>query len=743
MKYVLFSTPLLRAVNLSIAVLLLAILGAVYWYVWRPLPETSGNITAPIHGPATITRDSLGVPHIRASSWEDAVFLQGFAMAQDRMWQMDATRRLAGGDLAEVAGPAAVDGDRDARRLRTARIADAQEQNMTPSTRAVFAAYARGVNAFLETHRGRLSPEFTLLNYEPRPWRIRDSILAALQINRDLTSSWRDDLAKYHLEQTADPQRVSYLYPLRTGGEVQPGSNAWVVSGAHTASGKPILANDPHLNWTMPSTWYQIHLTAPDLDVVGMTLPGVPAIIIGHNQYIAWGVTNLGFDVQDLYREHINMQNGRYEAQGQVAQAAIERDIIIVKGAPAIENLTLVTRHGPIFLSEGTESYSLRWTAADAELDFPLLDLDRAKNWDEFNAVLARFPGPGQNFVYADVQGNIGYHAAGHLPIRKNCLGDIPVDGFRDECEWQGYIPYDDLPHVFNPSSGVIVTANQNPFPPDYKWPVNGKFASKYRTQQIHALLSSHEKWQPAEMLAVQKDVYSSLMHFIAQQTVAAWDKHPGSSSQIKDAVELLRAWNGQMEKGTAAPMVIALLYDDLRNAVSQKASPTATAADWQTSYLAPEVMERLLRERPQGWFADYDAQLVRSLTAAVTAGEKLHGSKVSRWDYGQFNQLTLRQPVLGQLPLIGKYLDVGPSPMSGSSTTIKQTTQRLGPSMRMVVDLSDLDHSLANITVGESGNPLSGHYKDQWQAYWSGKSFPMEFHNVEAKKVLTITPAR
>ena len=202
---------------------------------------------------------------------------------------------------------------------------------MTPATRAIFAAYARGVNAFLEAHRGRLPLEFTMLHYEPRPWRIRDSILAALQINRELTSSWRDDLAKYHLQQTADPQRVSYLYPLRTGGEVQPGSNAWVVSGAHTASGKPILANDPHLNWTMPSTWYQVHLAAPDLDVVGMTLPGVPAIIIGHNQNIAWGVTNLGYDVQDLYREHINMQTGRYEAAGHVEQASIERDVIIVK----------------------------------------------------------------------------------------------------------------------------------------------------------------------------------------------------------------------------------------------------------------------------------------------------------------------------------------------------------------------------------------------------------------------------
>ena len=331
----LFSTPLLRAVNLSIAVLLLALLGAVYWYVWRPLPETSGNITAPIHGPATIARDSLGVPHIKASSWEDAVFLQGFAMAQDRMWQMDATRRLAGGDLAEVAG--ACGGGRRSRRAALAHGSyrrragtkhDARRREpFSPRTRAAsmlsWRHIADGCLRNLRCSTTSLDRGGYATLFSPRCRSIAN-----------LTSSWRDDLAKYHLAQTADPQRVSYLYPLRTGGEVQPGSNAWVVSGAHTASGKPILANDPHLNWTMPSTWYQVHLTAPDLDVVGMTLPGVPAVIIGHNQYIAWGVTNLGFDVQDLYREHINMQNGRYEAQGQVAQAAIERDVIIVKGAP-------------------------------------------------------------------------------------------------------------------------------------------------------------------------------------------------------------------------------------------------------------------------------------------------------------------------------------------------------------------------------------------------------------------------
>lgn len=738
-----FHTPLLRAINLSIAVLLLAIVAAVYWYGWRPLPKTSGTLRAPISARATITRDQRGIPHISAGSWQDAIFLQGYAAAQDRLFQMDALRRLAAGQLAEVAGKSALDSDEDSHRWRMERIAEAQEHQLTPGSREFLAAYARGVNYFIETHRHSLPPEFAILHYDPRPWSVRDSLLVILQMYRLLTGTWREEMSKYDMLVNGDQAKVDFLYPRRTGSEVQPGSNAWAVSGARSASGKPVLANDPHLDWNLPSEWLLVHLQAPDLDVAGAALPGVPGVIIGHNRRIAWGVTNLGFDVQDLFRERIDLQTGRYLYQGRIQQALLEHDAILVKGQAPEQFDMWITHHGPIFLTEGGASYAMQWMAAsDGPLDIPLLQMDRAQDWDQFKTALAAFPGPAQNFVYADAGGNIGYHVAGRLPIRKDCPSDIPLDGTSDQCDWRGVIPFDELPQVYDPPSGMIVTANQNPFPADYSYQVDGRFGSNYRAKQIRARLESQPKWQAKDMLAVQKDVYSAFSHFLAGQILAAWDKLPEPRRQpgLRPAVELLRSWNGQMEKGTAAPLVAALAYDQLRDAVANRASP-GHAVNYQTSYLAPEMIERLLRQRPADWFTDYDALLLKSLADGVAAGEKLQGSKLGRWDYGQYNRLEVDNPVLGKIPLIGSYFDIGPVPMSGSSTTVKQTTRRLGPSMRMVVDLGNLDDSVINITAGESGQVLSRHYMDQWDAYYAGKSFPMEFDHVHASGVLTVVP--
>jgi penicillin amidase len=737
---VLFHTPLLRTVNLSIAVLLGLLLAAGYWFGWRTLPKTSGAIVAPIAQQAVIVRDSLGVPHITAGSWEDAVFLQGFAVAQDRMWQLDAMRRLPAGELSAVVGRVALDSDREARRWRLPEIAEAQERTLTPESRAALAAYARGVNYYLETNRGRLPPEFALLGYDPRPWSIRDSILIGLEMFRRLTASWRDKMEKQHMLDSGDASLVNFLYPRRTGGEVHPGSNAWVISGAHSASGKPILANDPHLEWSVPGTWHLIHLKAPGLDVTGADLPGIPGVVIGHNRSIAWGVTNLEFDVQDVYREQIDLRTGRYVYQGQTMQAGFDRDAIAVKGQKPVDAGAWVTRHGPVFLNEANVSYSMRWMGAEDTLSYvPFLDLNRAGNWDEFNAVLSRYGGPAQNFVYADASGNIGYHAAGKLPVHAVCPADVPMDGASGECEWAGFIPYDQLPHAYNPPSGMIVTSNQNPFPEDYPFPVYGRFASKYRSQQIRARLESHMQWTPQQMLGIQTDVYSAQLRFLAQQTVAAWDKHPGSDSHLKGAADVLRSWNGEMEKRTAAPMMAQLIYVRLREAVAARAASSA-AEDYE-SFLAPEVVERLLRERPPVWFSDFDALLLKCLGQAYTDGQKTQGSNVSHWDYGQFNRLTVRNPVVGELPVIGKYFNIGPVPMSGASTTVKQTTSRIGPSLRMVVDFADLDRSLANTTLGESGHPLSRHYSDEWDAYYAGRSFPMRFDRIDPKQTLTVNP--
>jgi len=735
----LFNTPLLRAINLSIAVLLVALAGAAYWLAWRPLPQTSGEIAAPITARASVIRDALGVPHISAASWEDAIFLQGFVTAQDRMWQMDALRRLAAGELAEVVGPSALNSDQDSRRLRLSRIAEAQAKTLTPETKAIFAAYARGVNYYLETHRTQLPLEFTLLNYTPRPWRIEDTLLAGLQMYRMLTTSWQEEIRKLHMLEKGDKGKVEFLYPARTGTEVAPGSNAWAVSGAHTASGKPILAGDPHLDWSIPSPWYLVHLKAGDLDVTGAALPGVPAVILGHNRRIAWSVTNLEFDVQDLYSEQINPQNGRYQVNGHTVQAILERDWVGVKGQKPLQADTWITGHGPVFLNDEGHNYSLRWTADTANVEFPFLSLNRAGNWEEFNQALRHYSGPGQNFVYADVDGNIGYHAAGVLPNRQGCRGDVPADGSTDSCVWAGAIPYDDLPQVFNPQSGIIVSANQNPFPENYRYTVSGVFAPPYRAREIRTLLSQHEKWKPEEMLGVQKDVYSDYLNFLARQAVEAWDKHPNSSAPMRAAAETLRKWNGQTEKKTAAPMIATLLDTELRKAAAKAASP-GTEGEY-AARMAPVMIERLLRERPVDWFKDYDELLVNSLAAAITAGEKIGGSNVAEWDYGQWTELRLVHPVGGELPFIGRYFNIGPVPMSGSSSSIKQTTQRLGPSLRMVIDLSNLDQSQANIITGESGHVLSRHYKDQWGAYYGGTSFPMQFDKIDAKETLVVNP--
>ena len=713
---------------------------AVYWLAYRPLPQVSGRLAAPISGPATIVRDAIGVPHISAASWEDALFLQGFVTAQDRLWQMDALRRLAAGDLSEIVGPAALEADREARQLRMRRMAEEHYRTLPPADRAVLAAYARGVNYFIETHRGRLPLEFTILGYDPRPWSVVDSLLAGLQMYRNLTTTWKDEIQKQELLQHGDEAKVNFLFADRSGKEFQPGSNAWAVSGRLTASGKPILANDPHLEWSAPSTWYQVHLKAPGLDVIGVSLPGVPCVIIGHNDRIAWGVTNLGFDVEDLYAEKFDPQTGRYLFKGSLEQARLERDVIAVKGRRGEPFDQWVTRHGPIILNDGGRYLALRWAAAEpGSFQFPFLDIDRARNWDEFAAGLKRFPGPGQNFVYADVDGNIGYHATGRLPIRRTYDGDVPVDGSSGNFEWDGFIPFEQLPTFYNPPGDMIVTANQDPFPLNYAYRAHGSYAPYYRSRQIRDRLCSRKGWKPADMLTIQKDVFSKFCDLLGKRVAQACDRRHVSDERLKDAAKVLRSWNGQMEKSMAAPMIASLVYVRLRRAVANAASPgKGELYDYQ---IAPAAIETILANNGRGWFSDLDAVLVECLTGAVDDGRASQGGNVERWRYGIYNELTIKQPVGSRIPLFGGFFNIGPVMMSGSSTTVKQTTHKLGPSMRFIADLSNWDGSLNNLTLGQSGEILSRHYSDQWPSYYVGKSFPMQFEKVEAASTLEVVP--
>jgi penicillin G amidase len=731
---------LVKFVNIVIALALVAVLAAVYWFAWRPLPQRSGTIQSGVAAPVTVTFDQLGEPHIRAASMEDALFAQGYVTAQDRLFQMDALRRFSSGELAEVLGPSLIESDKESRRLRLRRTAEQGYLQLPAEDRAAFGAYTRGVNAYISTHLDNLPIEFTMVGYQPRPWSAIDSMLICLHMFRDLTTTYRTELIKSDMLAGGDTAKVNFLFPPRSGSEIQPGSNAWVVAGSHTASGKPLLSNDMHLEYSLPGIWYMAHLQAPGLNVAGVSIPGAPGITVGHNDRIAWGITNLQFDVQDLYIEKLDDRSGRYVFRNQIVQAQTERELIRVKGQKPVELVTYVTRHGPVLIAEGNSRLALRWTAYEpGVVQYPVLDIDRAQNWQQFTTALHRWGGPGSNFVYADVDGNIGYQAAGKLPRRSGFNGDVPVDGASGNFEWDGMIPFEELPSSYNPPCGIIATSNQNPFPPNFPYPVNGNFAPPDRSTQVRDRLSARNGWRAEDMIGVQTDVYSGFAKFLAGQLIASYEKRQRHSPELDTAVALLKKWNGQMEKSQAAPFIVALAYLQVRTALADNASP-GKAPHYEAA-MAPAIIRKLLTERPAGWFRDYDEMLLRAFIDAMDEGRRMQGRDPNRWLYGKYMQLTITNPVIHKVPIVGKYFDIGPVPMSGSATTVKQTSFKLAPSMRMDADLGDWNRSLLNVQIGQSGQILSGHYRDQWKNYYDGRSYPMQFGNVEAKSTLEFRP--
>ncbi len=723
---------------MSIAVLALLVLASVYWVAYRPLPKTSGSLLAPVRWSSKVIRDNRGIPHIEAKASVDAYFLEGFVMAQDRLWEMDGLRRFGAGELAEIAGPAALELDKSARRLRMRPIADAWYRSLASDDREALLQFARGVNFFIDTHRGGYSLEYSIPGhmYSPREWTPSDSLVIGLLMFRDLTDNSIDDLELGRYLSTGNRDLIGKLFPTPAGEALLPGSNSWAVSGAHTIGGKPILANDPHLGIRLPSIWYQVHLRSQDLDVEGVSLPGVPGVIIGHNRSISWGVTNLQTDEWDLYRERIDMRTGQYLFVGKPEQAQLDRQTIGIYGEKPVTIETWVTRHGPVAINDGHSNYSVKWTAA-LGAGFPFIAIDRATDWTSFRAALSKYWGPPQNFVYADAQGHIGYQAAGAVPIRQGFAGDAPLAGDTGAEEWSGMIPFEEMPSQFDPPSGVVASANQNPFPSGFKYQVTGLFADRYRIDQIHALIGNR-KLTVGDMLAIQKDVYSAYHHYLAQRLIAAAAKKSVSGDQ-KVALDLLREWNGQMEKALPQPVIAEFVHIAIGRSLLKQAGVTEL-----TRWPRPQIVENLLRAEAQGWVPqdDWDAFLLARLNDALILGRARLGSRIAGWKWGNAMQWRLNHPVGGRLPLVDAFFNIGPVAMSGAATTVKQTGYNFGPSMRMVVDWADLDKSVLGLPGGESGFVASSHYKDQWAAYYAGSAAVFPFDHIEAKDVLQVNPA-
>ncbi len=516
------------------------------------------------------------------------------------------------------------------------------------------------------------------------------------------------------------------------------GSNNWVVDGRHTASGKPLLANDTHLRLDVPSIWYLVHLTAPGLNVKGFTLPGAPSVIIGHNDRIAWGFTNNGADVQDLYIEVFNPDKPReYLVNGQYIPAEVRTERVHVKGQNDVLFDVYVTRHGPIVYREEGRAYALRWTALEpGGLGSSYGVVGRAQNWQEFRAALRSVAGPAQNTVYADVDGNIGFIVAARIPIRKKENGSVPVPGDTDDYEWTGYIPFDELPQVLNPPGGVIATANARVVGPGYPYYLTDRWASPYRAARIYELLGQDRKIGPADFLAIQNDIVSLPHRFLAEQLVRASKAAKPNDPRAADLVARLAGWDGRAPAGSAETAFLEFTRRALlRNLLEPRLGPAMALYEWRDAVF----LEKVLTARPARWlptnFPSYDALLMASADqAAAGLASATRKPEPSAWRWGRLNALIMPHP-LGRSGLWQKLLSVGPREQPGTLYCIRAAQPSHGPAMRFVADLSDWDNSLMNVTLGESGQSGSAHSRDQFAAWFEGRGLPAPFSDSAEEK--------
>lgn len=746
----------------------------------------------------TVRRDGRGIPYIEAGNEADLFFAQGYVMASDRLWQMDLYRRVAGGETAEIFGAATFEEDKRWRKFGFKKIVADSLRYTSPEVVSALENYARGVNAYIASLDDKSFPvEFQILQYRPRPWQPTDSMLIGKILSDALSSSWRQDIVKAMIPadkkaEMFDP-RSNYdviLFgsdaPIKTMGKANAASNLpaekindkilnqlaidetirknslarigfyaenlaasnnWVVSGKKTAAGKPLLANDPHLQAAQPPIWYLVNLSAPNLRAAGVTFPGSPGVVLGHNETIAWGATNVGPDVQDVYLEEFDSANPlRYKTPGGWANAEVRREEIKVRKnplAPETETRILdvaTTRNGPVYFEEAGKRYALKWTALDpknTEFD-AFFHVNRAKNWNDFRAALKRYGGAMQNFIYADTKGNIGWYAAGRIPIRRTGDGSEPYTGATDQGEWTGMIPFEELPHLYNPPQGYIMTANQRVVGTSYKYhDLIARIYVPFRAARLNQLLAAKNKLTVQDMKDFQFDTFSIPNDLIAREIVKA-----GAASD--ETIKLLENWDGRMNAESGA----AVVANEIRNVFRQKiliaafGETMARSIGWANE---GNFHEKVLRDKPQKWlpkeFGSYADLLKASEAQAIANLTKTLGADRSKWTWGAIAKIRFPHP-LAVAPLIGAQFNIAPLPLNGSSSS---PNVGAGVSMRLVATPGDWDQTLHGIATGESGNPKSPHWKDQLESWYSGNTpvfpFSQTAVNQATREVWTLEP--
>jgi penicillin G amidase len=765
----------------------------IYWLLRHSLPKTSGVVSVPgFHGIVEIVRDEDAVPHIFAQRKPDAFFGLGYIHAADRLWQLDFQRRAALGRLSEVFGQQTLYQDRFIRTVGFHRAARAAWETTSPETKLIVQAYVAGINAFIAACPWyKLQPEFLILRCRPERWSEAD-VLATIKMmawelsgNFDIELLRRDLVAKLGAERAqqilpdypsdgpsilqssesasaahaANPARftsigapdipasidVQALLGQRKQSFDSLGSNCWVVDGTKSATGKPILASDPHLGVQAPPLWYLAHLCAEDLDAIGATIPGLPAVVIGRNRSISWGIANLNPDVQDLFRERVDPAGHMAEFQGRLEPMQIIVETIKVKGSASIDHKVRITRHGPLISdalahdlgpqaenapSEVPEPLALSWTALapDDTTITAFLSINTARNWEQFTAALRCCVAPAQSFVYADTEGNIGYYAAGRMPLRAGGDGALPAEGWSGTHEWLGWIAFEDLPHAYNPPEHFIVAANQQPAAHDYPHFLGREWASPYRARRIHEILSAKAQFTPADFAAMQGDTVSLLARDLLPLLLPLLKPQ---SAQEQRAAELLVAWDHRMASDSPAAALFAAWFRLLPHQIikDELGQPLFDRYWWRFQFVTRFLTNTLAEQAADSPTADNLGGLadhvVQTFGAAVSELCLRLGPDLQAWRWDRLHQLNIRHRVFDEVRVLRRFFSRS-VPSCGDAASINvgpygyNFEQDAGPAYRQVVDLADLQSGQFIHVLGQSGHvfsPYYDHYLCDWQS--------------------------
>jgi penicillin amidase len=778
------------AQSIFIGALILAILvmSSGYFYLRRSLPEIDGTVkVAGLTAPVEIIRDRQAVPHIYAENKLDAMFGLGYVHAQDRLWQMEFQRRIAYGRLSEIVGPASVPADRFLRTLGVKAAATSAWDALSPPAREQVDAYVAGINAFVSSHSGsQLPPEFMIMGVSPEPWNHLDVLAWVKMMAWNMSTSHTMDLLRDDIARALGPERAAAFmagYPDDGPStvELQPegqgfrrlvvleeqiraqlnlsspygggiGSNAWVVDGTLSATGKPLLANDTHMGTALPSIWYLAHLSAGDFDVIGATVPGLPAVLVGRNRSIAWGITNLNPDVQDLFRERLDPSGRQVEFKGQMEPIQIVTETIKVSGSPDVPYPVRYTRHGPLLSdvlninnqelpadqrTPELEPLALKWSAlepGDRTVE-AVLNLNQASTWQEFSRALQDFAAPAMNFVYADVAGNIGYYGAGRIPIRAAGDGSLPVEGWSGDYEWTGWVPFDELPQSYNPPEHFIVSANNRPISADYPHYLGRDWAAPYRAQRITELLQAGEKFSAEDFNAMQGDLVSlqarQLLPMLLQLVTPADD-------QQRRAVELLQAWDGRAAGDSAAAAIYEVWLTRLPRAIVGDELDARLINRHDDTWFLAET----LKQRASPWCDDTrtaepeDCAALAQQTLAGTLVELTErlGADMTAWRWDKLHTVMFPHATFGQVPVVGSIFSRS-APFGGDGNTINIGSveyqelykQYVAAAYRQVIDLSSPDGGQFILTIGQSGHVFSPHYDDYLYDWVAVRNRPMQ----------------